>query len=156
MKKETQESPVSEHIEQMQKDIKTVREFIDAIEKIGGAVPGPVKAAITAIEAGTSVAESAEEVDKWLKEVYEGLYSACEEGASALHEKDTIDWDNHKTMCEVKHDRKWQQRNINAVLLWNNDKSLVRRLWEKFKNQIPGWIGDFAKDKAGEAITPAP
>ena len=138
---------MSENIEQMQKDIKMVKDFVDGIEKLGGAVPGPVKLAIAAIEAGTATAESAEAVDKWLKEVYDGLYNACEAGASAQYEKGSMDWDDHKTMCEVKVDRKWQARNINAVLNWNEDKSLVRRLWEKFKNQIPGWINDFSADK---------
>ena len=143
---------MSAGIERMKKEIKIVKEFVEALEKVGGKVPGPVKMAIAAIEAGQEIGESAEDVDKWLKEVYQGLYNACEEGASSLHKKGSMEWDDYKTMCELKIDRKWQARNINAVLAWNNDKSLVRRLWEKFKNKLIGWMTDEAKGKLKDGL----
>ncbi len=127
------------NIEKMKKDIKIVKDFIQAIEKIGGKVPSPVKAAIKAIEIGNDLGESAKEVDEWLKKVYKSLYSVCEEGASSLYDQTEMEWDDHRMECMLNIDRQYQARNLNAVLAWNNDKSVVRRLWEKFKNRLIDW-----------------
>jgi hypothetical protein len=141
-----------DQIEAERKKIKKIQDFIKDLEAAGGEVPAGLKKSVNrflwAIDKGLDVADEAENVSIWLKKVYEDLYAVCKAGATT----DGIYDDDQYYICKAQIDRKWQARNIDAVLNWNNDKSLVRRLWDRWKKDLADLIFSWGKDNAKKQI----
>jgi hypothetical protein len=96
-------------IQQLLKDIKTVKDMIKALEAVGAQVPGPLKTALNrlemAIKAGKEVAEAAQEASDALRAFEADLYQACK----------GID-DEMQGVCEAEVARKWQVRAVSFTL----------------------------------------
>lgn|GEM_PF-2817093 len=139
-------------IEAERKKIKKVQDFIKDLEAAGAEVPQGLKRSVSrflwAIDKGLDIADEAENVSIWLKKVYEDLYALCKAGATTGGVYD----DDQFYICKAEIDRKWQARNIDAVLNWNNDKSLVRRLWDRWKQDLADLISDWIQDNAKKTI----
>jgi len=127
--------------ERMQKQIGELEEFLSELEKIGLTAPPQVKYAIEAIKIGSDLALSAEEVSVWLKKVNDDLYAACEDSARRQF-GDGWEADDQAYICKAKIVRQWQQRNTRAILYFHDDKTVIRKFWEKFKARLAGWILD--------------
>jgi len=127
--------------EEMQKNIGELEEFLSGLERIGLIAPSPVKAAIQSIKVGSDLAMSAEEVSEWLKKVNEDLFAACEDSAKRQFGSG---WqaDDQAYICKAKVARQWQTRNTRAVLYFHDDKTVIRRFYERFKNRLVEWVFD--------------
>ena len=111
-------------IEQLQKDLKKLNEFIKTIESMGGKIPGPLKIAVKALElaikAGVGIGKAADEASKSLRAYEKDLKKAC----------DTVDAEM-KMVCEAKIDRKWQARSVEFTLSYKNKDSVTSRSIDK-------------------------
>lgn len=127
--------------EQMQKQLGELEELLTELERIGLTAPPQVKVALEAIKVGNDLALSAEEVKVWLQKVNDDLYAACEDSAKRQF-GDGWQADDQSYICKAKVVKQWQMRNTRAVLYFHDDKTVVRRFWERFKNRLAGWILD--------------
>ena len=111
-------------VDQMLKEIKDVKEFIKAIEKMGGEVPKPLATAINrlemAIKAGKLVAEAAEEASAALKTYEKDLNEACK----------TVD-EEMQGVCEAEVARQWQARSVKFTLDYKNPDSVTSKTIQK-------------------------
>jgi len=125
--------------------IKVVRDFMKDIEYLGGKVPPGLKKAVDryllAVEMGLDLGEATQEVSEELHKVYEDAYRIC-------GDEQTDDY----WVCRARFDRLWQSRNVKAVLNWNDDASLVRKVWSKWKETLAKWLEGQAKARVKKAL----
>ena len=111
-------------MKQLDKEIKLTKDFIKAIEKMGGEVPKPLKNAINrfeiAVNTGKDLAKAADAASKALKEYEKDLYAACK----------TVDKEQ-EMVCEAGVFRKWQKRRVTWVLDPKNKKSVISQFIKK-------------------------
>jgi hypothetical protein len=116
-------------IDQMLKEIKEVRQFIKAIEDMGGEVPKPLTTALNglekAIKAGKLVAEAADEASDALKKYEADLNNACK----------TVDQEM-QAVCEAQVARQWQARSVKFTLDYKNPDSVTSKT---IKKTIQAW-----------------
>ena len=124
--------------EEMQKQVEGLEEFLEGLEKINLSAPPHIKIAIQSIKVGNDLARSGEEVRDWLKKVNDDLYAACEDSARRQF-GEGFQADDQAYICKARVARHWQQRNTRAVLFFHDDKTLVRRFWERFKGRLKEW-----------------
>lgn len=102
-------------IKKLQDDIKKTKELIDAIEKVGGQMPG-LKTALNrlelAVNTGADIGSAAEETSQALKEYTDDLHRACPK-------------DDNEYVCLAAIDRKWQARSVQWTLDFGTRKSVV-------------------------------
>ena len=111
-------------LKKIKKEIKTIKDFIKAIEKMGGEIPKPLKTALNrlevAINTGEDIGKSAEEASKALKTYEKDLYGACK----------TVDREM-QGVCEAKVFRKWQARSVKFTLDYKNPDSVTAKSIKK-------------------------
>jgi hypothetical protein len=138
-----------ERADDLRKNIQTVKDFMKAIEGVGGKVPDGLKNAVNrytwALEKGADVGEEAEQVSIWLKKVTADMYAVCDQQP----EDDAI-------VCKAGIDHNWQYRNLDAVLNWNNDESLIKRLWRRWGGKLADIIQAIDKWNANKKIKQDP
>ena len=119
------ESKVSKKdVDQMLKELKDVKEFIKAIQDMGGEVPKPLVTALnrleSAIKAGKLVAEAAEEASAALRQYEKDLNDACK----------TVD-DEMQAVCEAGVARQYQARGAKFLLDYKKPESVTSKTIQK-------------------------
>jgi hypothetical protein len=105
-------------VDKMLKQIKDIKDFLEALKELGAEIPKPLLTALDrlemAIKAGKAVAEAADEAQEALDKYVENLNNACK----------NID-EAQQDVCEAGVARKWQARGVNFVLSPKNPDSVL-------------------------------
>ena len=111
-------------IDKVLKQLKQVRDFIDALEKIGVETPLPLVIALKnlerALKEGKLVAEAAGEASDELKKYERDLNDACKR----------LD-DEMQGVCEAQVARQWQWRGVNFTLDYKKPESVTSKVITK-------------------------
>ncbi len=122
-KKESQLDP--KDIKKMEDDLKKLRKFLKALEKIGvkppKSLPNVIKALELAIKSGRGIGEAADEASKELKKYQDNLKGVCKE----------LDSTDDRMVCEAKIDRQYMKDGANYVLDPKNPNSVVSKSIDK-------------------------
>jgi hypothetical protein len=136
-------SAAQQRVDEGRKKIKVVQDFLDDYQRVTGVVPKALKTAIDkylfALSVGLDVAEAADRVSAEVEEIYRDSYKACKDASP----DETDDY----WVCVARVDRGWQKRNVSKVLYWDDNRSMVRQLWAKWKADLAKWLEAEAKNK---------
>lgn len=106
------------NVEEAKKQLKKINDMISELDKVGVVAPRLKRAAAKlskAIETGIALSEAAFEASKALEEDTKMLLAQC----------------NGDVYCEMKIDRMYQKRSVDAVLNWDNKNSVIRNFVKK-------------------------
>lgn len=112
-------------------DLRTLREFVQEVERLGGRMPDLTRALNRlqwALDTGADLVSAAEETRGVLSLYVADLHRAC----------------GDDFVCQAHIDRAWQARNVAWVLSWNKRESvlrlflrnILRRLWGELKSDM--------------------
>ena len=137
------------NVENFDRKVKTLEDFMRDIERAGGKVPKGLKRAvdryILAAKFGRDAAEAAQEVDIWVRKIYQDMYLICREEAAT---------EDDYWVCRAGVDRQFKARNVKAVLDWNDDRTWVSRTWDKWKKRLAEMLEDEAKSQVKKRVNP--
>jgi isocitrate dehydrogenase kinase/phosphatase len=131
---------MSKSAAQMRDDIRIVRQFVDAAERLKVVIPMPLKVALAAYETATDVGVAFENVCKELERLDRDFE------AHLARKYDPNDWQQQDQAYveRAAYNRRYQARAVSAVLSVDNDKSLASQLWREWKPKLKEVWSDHA------------